>query len=194
MNVNFPKMTTPCFSLLVAHTPYMCVGHRKKEELPWKNILFGMITPISLASRPDNPVIVITGVNTFREIPRGKENVHYIVLSSHENAKELYHLPEDITIAPSLHNALVTLIDKTITKVFVIGGPMLIREATYHPNCSCIFATMVLRSGDVTYPRFTIPRFDLKRFYIHDASFLQSADEHTKCRCVVYLPITNRAI
>lgn len=194
MNVNFPKMTTPCFSLLITHTPDMCVGKRN-IELPWKKIFFGIITPISLAARPDKPIIVITGVNTFREIPRDKENVHYIVLSSHENAKELYHLPEDITIAPSLHNALVTLIDKKIEKVFVIGGCRLIQEAIYHPNCSSILATMVLRSNDTqAYPRLAIPRFDLKRFYIHDASFLQSEDEHTKCRCVVYVPINNRAI
>lgn len=177
-------MMKPHFSVLVTHTQDMhIVDHQ--GLLPWDTILNGILERMFIETKIE-PVL-ITGVNTIRSMSKQPQNVHCIVLSTHKDAKERYALPSEVEIYPSLSDALVSLLPEDNRQIFVSGGCKLIEEALNHPCCNKIISNIVV--SDKIFGRnlvYKLPPFDLKKFYIAQATFLEKSSEGAESRSVCY--------
>jgi dihydrofolate reductase len=133
------------FSLVVAMDKNRGIGIN--GQLPWHLSAdlkyFAKLTKTTKDSNKKNAVIM--GRKTWESIPdkyRPLPDRHNIVLTRNEN----YDLPDGVTRAHSLDEALEMAKASQDENVFVIGGGNVFGEAMKHEECTTFYVTEILKN------------------------------------------------
>jgi len=135
------------FDIIVAADQNRGIG--KNNQLPWRiptdlkyfrDLTSG--TPV-----PEVRNAVIMGRKTWESIPPSyrplKDRVNVILTRNGD-----YTLPDGVWKADSLDAALALLSDRTIDRVFVIGGAEIYGQAMVHERCGLLYLTEVRHKFD----------------------------------------------
>jgi dihydrofolate reductase/thymidylate synthase len=161
------------FSVVVSLDP-ATNGIGRGGQLPWRvkedMAFFKEITstaPCGLRNA------VIMGRKTWESIPakfRPLEQRLNIVLSTDEDVRSKYSVPDSVLTAASLEGAMSLLRDdQSIAQVFVIGGESLYREALASPLIQILYITEIFHRDhsafsdlDTFFPFISANRFQLQ--------------------------------
>ena len=144
------------FSIVVATDNIGGIGYYDKDKdiynIPWKNredmLFFKKLTT--------GNNVVIMGRNTYLSIGRELPNRKNIIISKTLKNSEL-------TIFPTLDLALDYCINLDVSKVFVIGGSCLYKEAIEHKNLREIYWNVINQTKTICNIKFPYSIDDFKQ-------------------------------
>lgn len=126
------------FSIIVAYDENLGIGYN--NALPWS--IPEDLKRFATLTKGSGSNAVIMGRRTWESLPEsykplpGRRNL--IITNTSE-----YILPQGVTRASSLDEALNSLEDTHTDEIFVIGGAQLYAEAITHPACKRIYVTNI---------------------------------------------------